>query len=382
MNIEQVGIRPRFDASSCAHCTKCLTVCPGHQIDAGSATGANGGPKSGFAHEFGEALEIWEGHATDPEIRHRASSGGILTALALYCLEHEGMGYVLHSAMDDKAPWSNRTVESRSRAELMSRAGSRYAPASPCDSLRPVKESAAPVVFIGKPCDTAAVFKMRAQDQQLDQKLGLVLAFFCAGTPSSRGSIDLIKSLGIEPQEVDQLRYRGRGWPGRFTVNSTKGEEKSLSYQESWGKLTHYRPTRCHLCPDGLGRIADIASGDAWDKFEEDGDPGRSLILVRTRRGQEILRRAIAAGYITAKPARGEQVMAAQKNLLARRREIFGRLLGMKLLGVPVPKLEGFSLLRGWASLPLKHKARTVAGTMTRWVQRGKWRRQPLFEQQ
>jgi coenzyme F420 hydrogenase subunit beta len=72
-------------------------------------------------------------------------------------------------------------------------------------------------------------------------------------------------------------------------------------------------------------------------------------------------------------------VARAQSNLLARRREIFGRLFAMKLLGIPTPKFIGFSLFRSWIKLPLPMKLRTVAGTVARLIQRGRWRRQPVF---
>lgn len=378
VNVENVGIRPSFDSPDCAACTHCLSVCPGYEVDAALAVGLR--PKLTDAdHEFGGALEIWEGFAADPEIRYSASSGGALSALALYCLEREGMRFVLHTAKDDEKPWQNRTVQSRTRDEILTRTGSRYAPASPCDSLRAIEESDGPCVFIGKPCDTAAAFKMRQARPALDRNLGLVLTFFCAGTPSSRGTLDLVESMNVDANEIRDLRYRGEGWPGRFKVVYNGGSEKSLSYADSWGALTGYRPPRCHLCPDGLGRVADISCGDAWDRFEENGDMGRSLIVVRTPLGREILHRAIAAGYIQAALSDASQVLTAQSNLLARRREIFGRLFAMTLLGLPTPRFIGFSLLRSWLRLPLRAKARTIAGTITRLIQRRRWRRQPVF---
>ena len=89
---------------------------------------------------FGPALEIWVGHATDPEIHNSGSSGGATTALALYCLENENMGSVLHSEMDPENPWINRTVVSKTKEDLVARTGSRYAPASPCDSFDLIEE--------------------------------------------------------------------------------------------------------------------------------------------------------------------------------------------------------------------------------------------------
>src|SRR5258708_32638695 len=101
------------------------------------------------------------------------------------------MAFVLHSAMDDHEPWLNSTVQSRTRSEILARTGSRYAPASPCDGLSNIEESDGPCVFIGKPCDVAAVAMLRREQPRLAQKIRLVLKIFCAATPSTTSKIDL-----------------------------------------------------------------------------------------------------------------------------------------------------------------------------------------------
>ena len=379
VNIESVGIRPRFNTEQCAGCTECLSICPGYHVDASLATGDHAETSEGD-HEVGHALEIWEGFATDPEIRHRGSSGGLLSALALYCLEKEGMEFVLHTGMDETKPWTNKTVQSRNRSELLARTGSRYAPASPCDELRLIEESARPCVFIGKPCDTAAVAMLRKQRPALNRNLGLVLTFFCAGTPSTKGTLDLMKSLNVNPEKVASVRYRGDGWPGRFRIISSNGDgEKSFSYMESWRRLSHDRPFRCHLCPDGLGRVADIACGDAWERFGDGQDIGRSVAVVRTRRGREILHRAMAANYVDLEPVGAAAVPVGQPSQINRNREVFGRLLAMHLLMVPAPRFTGFSLFRSWMRLPFSWKRiKTILGTTRRLVLRGLWMRHPI----
>lgn len=379
VNIESVGIRPRFDSSRCASCTECLSICPGYTVDSEQIKGVPS-KQTEADHEFGPALAIWEGYAADPEIRHKASSGGILSALALYCLEQEDMAFVLHTGMNEAEPWMNQTVQSRTRQDLLSRTGSRYAPASPCEGLAAVEQSDRSCVFIGKPCDTTAAMALRRQRPELDQKLGLVLTFFCAGTPSTKGTLNLINELAFSTSDVGEVRYRGVGWPGRFRVHSKdRIREGSLSYEESWGQLTRYRPFRCNICPDGLGRVADISCGDAWEGYGDSTDSGRSIVIVRTLRGQEILHRAIAARYVELAALNAGAVFSAQKNLLGKRRELFGRLLAMKLLLLPVPRYHGFSLFRSWIRLPFLRKARTVLGTLRRLIQYGLWRKRALF---
>jgi len=375
VHIENEGFRPIFDDPACHDCTDCVEICPAARVNGNLELGHIPKQHEGD-HEFGPTLEIWEGWATDPEIRFKGSSGGLLSALSLYCLEQESFAGVIHAGMDPAKPWMNRNHVSHDRSDVMLRAGSRYAPSAPCAALSDLVDPNKPHVFIGKPCDAAAVSELRRRDERAERSVGVVLTFFCAGTPSTRGTLDLIDGLQDGPDRIQQVHYRGEGWPGRFRVISETGEVmKSLSYEESWGKLTAYRPLRCNLCPDGLGRVADIACGDAWDRFKDDGDPGRSLVLVRTERGRRILHGAQRSGYITLRRVGAENVLRAQSNLLERRRALFGRLVAFRLLGIPMPRYEGFSLLRSWLRIGPSAQVKSVLGTLRRIVKRRWYRR-------
>jgi coenzyme F420 hydrogenase subunit beta len=234
-------------------------------------------------------------------------------------------------------------------------------------------------VFIGKPCDAAAVSLLRRKRPALDKKLGLVLTFFCAGTPCTQGTLDLLKRLEIPLEEVRHIRYRGNGWPGTFTVRYGSDElEKTLTYEESWGVLEKYRKSfRCHLCPDGLGELADISSGDAWHRYPGEKDRGRSLVIVRTPRGREAIRRAVTSGYLELVSSSATQVVAAQ-GLVKRRAAIFGRLLAMKALLVPTPRFEGFELGRSWHDTLWSMKLKSILGTIKRLLVRELWHKHPI----
>ncbi len=374
VNIENVGIRPRFrddkqDASIEKH-----SYCPGYAV-------TDPAPKESAAdHEFGRSLQIWEGYATDPEIRFKASSGGLLSALSLYCLKQEGMRLVLHSAMDEEKPWLNKTVVSRTRDEIVRRTGSRYAPSSPCEGLQLIEEADGPCVFIGKPCDVAAVAELRKTRLNLDRNLGLVLTFFCAGTPSTAGTLTLLDELYGGTDGLTDLRYRGGGWPGQFKGSfETAGRGAAFTYLESWGRLTGFRPLRCNLCPDGLGRLADLSCGDAWHRYYNDGDAGRSLVLVRTSRGRELLHRAMRSGFVTLQECGKADVLAAQASLLQRRRELHGRVLALTIAGIPVPAYSGFSIQDSWAKSPIGRRSRSVLGMLRRILTRRQWQRDRTF---
>ncbi|OLT21970.1 hypothetical protein BJF81_14085 [Ornithinimicrobium sp. CNJ-824] len=347
-------------------------VCPGSEV---RSPGWSGGAPEGPELLVGPTQRIWEGWAADPELRWAGSSGGVVTALAVFALEQQHMSLVVHTGTDEGRPWHNRTVVSRDRAELLRHTGSRYTTSSPVEALRVIETAEKPCVFIGKPCDVAAVQALRRQRPALDRNLGLVLSFFCAGTPPSDASLQLAGELGFtDPSAISALRYRGRGWPGEFTVTSTDGHAAALSYEESWGRLARMpRQLRCALCPDGLGELADVTGGDAWHRRGE-GSDGISLILARTARGAEIVAAAIDHGYLEATESDAARVVAAQP--LARRRMLVpARTAALTTATLPAPRYPGFRLGVAARRLGPVGWVKEYVGMLRRIVRRGYLRR-------
>ena len=376
------GIRPRIDdREKCKDCADCLKVCPAWELEAVEGHAQ----KNGFGEirkYFGEVLEVWEGYSADPEIRHHGASGGILTALACYCVEVEKMSGVLHIGQDDQNPLANKTYMSRNRQELLSRTGSRYAPASACDRLDLIENSENPCVFIGQPSEVAAYRKAQTGRPRLDAKTGLVLSFFCAGSPSTRGNQELIRKAGIDPHVVEEIRYRGRGWPGNYEIfgRDRSAPLWSATYQDSWAFLQAFRPYAVHLFPDTSGEHADISGGDPWYREKEKGESGSSLIVVRTERGRKIFHRAMEAGRIVAKPLGVSELLNSQKNLAAKRGAIWGRQLAFRMMGVPTTRYRGFALFASWLELPMGQKITSVLGTWRRIVKRKYYKRREPHE--
>jgi coenzyme F420 hydrogenase subunit beta len=378
VDIPGIGLRPIVDLSKCRQCGECVSVCPGievsHKIFSSQVI-----PE--LARAWGPVLDVWEGSAADADIRYRGSSGGAATALALFCLEKRGASGVLHIGTKPKAPLSNIPVLSRVKEDLLTYTGSRYAPAAPCEKLDWVENAPGPVVFIGKPCDVVALRKSQASSDTLRKNIHAAISIFCAGTPTTAGTYKILDELDVKAEDVEDFRYRGCGWPGLTTVkvkNSTR--TRQMTYEQSWGTiLCNYIQFRCRLCPDSTGEFADISCGDPWYRTVEDDEPGRSLVLARTEKGRQIIHEAIEAGYVELVRVEPGTVPDSQKALLNRRRHLWGRLLTMKLLLVPVPSYDGFDLLRNWLKLPAWEKIRSLAGTMKRIASRGWTKPEKLF---
>ena len=366
VDIPDKGLRPKLlRPLSAEEDRKALAVCPGLTVNAGAPEASVADPAAG------RALRVWAGYAADSEIRFHGSSGGVLTALSSYCLEHGKADFVAHTGMDSHSPWKNRSTVSRNRAELLQQAGSRYAPSSPCDLFSTIESSSGKAVFIGKPCDIAALRLTERRKPHFSERIAAVLTFFCAGTPSSQSVYELAReALGDDADQISRLKFRGEGWPGEFRVSLNGNGGRSLySYETSWGRLQATRGLRCQLCADGMGELADVSCGDAWHRYNGDGNPGLSIVVARTQRGLDLVEEAIERGYLILDEVEPAEIAASQgsdSGIANRRRATWGRLLVLRLLGIPRPQYVGFPLFSAWRQLPLRKKAKSVVGTVVR----------------
>lgn len=353
--------------------SEALRVCPGASLEPWPDAA---GEIDDLKREWGPVLGVWEGHAGDASLRFSGSSGGASSALAMSALD-SGFHGVLHIGARPEAPLFNQSILSTTAAEIAEHTGSRYAPASPCDALSLVEAAPGPCVFIGKPCDVAAVDRLCRRRPELARKIGLTIAFFCAGTPGTEGTLELLRRMGIrDPHSVRSFRYRGNGWPGPTEATYTSADgtlsAESLSYEEAWGEvLAQHKQWRCNLCPDHTGGYADIAVGDPWYRELQEGEPGSSLIIPRTARGLRHLETAIESGFLVA--ARGDPKLLgkSQPNLLRASAAVWGRVQALRWLGAPAPDFRSPGLLASWwRYLSPLEKVRSVVGTARRVVRK------------
>ena len=347
-------------------------VCPGLRQHVTPGPGTRDHPL------WGPFADMRVGHATDPDLQFAGASGGGLSALALFLLETGRVEAVIATAADPADPVGNTTVVLRGRADILAAAGSRYAPSSPLSDL-PAILAAAPgdrFAFVGKPCDAVALRAMRDRDPVLADRIPVILSFFCAGVPSRTGAEEVLTHLGTDSAATQSFRYRGNGWPGRATATDHTGEERSMSYHDSWGKiLSRHVQHRCKICADGTGVAADIACADAWESdangypLFEDGE-GTSLFVARTPAGQDLLTAAQAAGHVRSDPFDPQELVKIQPGQRERRRALLARLLALRLSGRPVPDYRGLSLGAAARQNPAKRNLQNFLGMLRRTLRR------------
>ena len=373
MHLTEEGfIRPRLEPSDVAplgagdsdasRARRFKLVCPGVMQIAPPLDGQS----SYRDNIMGRVAGVWEGWASDAAVRRAGSSGGVLTALLHHMLTGPGKK-VSCVVADTEVPSRSVPVLLTDPRELMRVSGSRYAPVGACETLA---ERDLPDAFVGKPCEVSAA--RRLFDLWGVARPPLLLSFFCAGTPSQRGTEAALAELDVEPEAIESLRYRGDGCPGKFSVRTRDGEVRTMSYDESWGK--YVGPTiqrRCKICVDGMGEDADISVGDYWETDARgfplfDERDGTSVVIARTEKGADFLASASAQNSIRLRDGSLAHVRKIQPLQVERATTLLGRLVGARLAATRVPRYYGYSLLKRCRNSGNIRLARASAGFFVR----------------
>jgi coenzyme F420 hydrogenase subunit beta len=340
------------------------TTCPGVKVEHLPGT-------QGQHPIWGPIVSVQTGHALDSEVRRQGSSGGVISALAIHLLESGQVDFVAQIAADQKDPLLNALQISTSRSDVMRAAGSRYAPSAPLQGLRELLATGKRFVFIGKPCDVAALRQYGEQNLAVKSQIPYMLSFMCAGVPSIRGTHEVISALGATREKVVSFRYRGDGWPGMARVVHDSGESFEMDYNTSWGTiLNKHLQFRCKICPDGTGEFADVVCADAW--YGKDGYPdfeereGRSLVLARTATGQALLETISSSAAVKTSALDIDEITKMQPYQVERKRMVWGRVAAARLALGSAPKYRRMKLLNAATQANLMAFLRSAWGTYKR----------------
>ncbi|WP_242867833.1 Coenzyme F420 hydrogenase/dehydrogenase, beta subunit C-terminal domain [Clostridium sp. Marseille-P299] len=338
-------------------------VCPVHN---------NSLKKLEIGNIWGKREEVYLSYSRDSEIRHKASSGGVLTSLALYLLESGKVDSIIHTCVSEENPIETKTCISNTREEVLARCGSRYSISSPFfDCLNRLEENKK-YAFIGKPCDVTALQNYFDINEEIKNKIPYTLSFFCAGIPSKVANESLLHQLGCHT-ECRYLNYRGNGWPGYTVAVNQEGKEHAMDYVTAWGKILGRDVHKfCRFCMDGIGERADISCGDAWFLTEElspdfSEHEGRNVVFARSIKGRELFERAMLEGYLYAEKFTDFNALyRMQTYQFDRRTTMHVKVKAFDLLFKIRPSYSKAILKKYSKASSMKRKGRIFGGTVKR----------------
>jgi len=319
---------PRLDNSKCNNCGICLKICPGTEADLGKLNLAafDQKPENPFV---GNYLKCYSGYAADQKTRCQSTSGGLVPALATFALEVGIADGILTTRANAQKPLRPQSFIARTKAEVMAAAGSKYCPVSANSALGEILRNPGRYILVGLPCHIQGLRKAQNLNKELKNRVSLVFGLVCNHTPTFQATSFLLKKFKIPIEKVAKLDYRSSGWPGGIKIVMDDCSEHFIPFSSSyyWGYVFQkfFWPKRCMVCNDKLCQLADIIFMDAWlPEFSSD-NIGLSLIVVRSKKGDEFVSKAIEKGVVKLQPIplvdvlRSQHMAATIRRVAARR---------------------------------------------------------------
>ena len=233
-------------------------------------------------------MKTYLGYAADPELRRRGTSGGVGSALLKHLFDHGRIQTAVSFDYDAATlQYVPKLIHSYAEYRVV---GSIYHEIPLVEFIRR-NASAIQGGFacFCLPCQARAIRQAVAQSGHECLLFGLA----CSSQQSLEATRYLLKRLGIRPDEVRRIQYRGNGWPSGILIELADGRTRTVSNLRSvWSRIFHSRlfvQPRCFRCDDTLGVHADVGLADPWlASLQADVGEGKTLVMVHTPAGEAL----------------------------------------------------------------------------------------------
>ena len=245
--------------------------------------------------------------AADERILARGQDGGAVTALLAWALDQGELDGAVVAAPSDTVPWLDEPKLVRSSEELIATAGSRYSYcATPLGLKKAVEAKCKNVALVGVSCESTATRQLAAEKiKRPIRPVKMVIGLMCCETFDYDAFMvgKVAHDLGIELADVVKVNVKGK-----VVVTLRSGEDVIIPLKDA----RPYANEWCHHCPDFAAEHADLSCGGL-------GMEGWTMILVRSETGEDLLKRAVAAGVVEVREAEQEPKALEVMDRLARK---------------------------------------------------------------
>jgi len=318
MNRGLKGLEERvFDQGLCAACGACLSLCPylrswkGRVVKLDQCNLEEGRcffycPRTevdldevyqkffGKSYEdivVGPVREIRMARARNPLFIKKAQTGGAVSALVAFALQEGIIQTAVLTPRDGDLLPQGRIISKRK--EILSCAGSSYISGPTLEAFNkgPWKGDER-IGIVGLPCQALALGKMRAsilEKKTPIDRIDLVIGLFCTWALDYKPFMAFLHEK-VAGRSIRRLNITP---PPERILEVTVGRELIKIPVDDIRPFI--RPS-CRICLDMTAELSDISVGTV------EGKEGWNTVIVRTARGEDLLKRAKKAGIIETQP--------------------------------------------------------------------------------
>jgi coenzyme F420 hydrogenase subunit beta len=363
-----------LDPGNCAHCGACVGLCPEllefRETPRGplpalraprapddppalglawAACPGRGVPYPELFRFLGAAPQSWllgpfralyTGFATDPAVRRRGASGGVITRVLIHLIETGRVQGAVVLRQGLRHPEVATPTIATTAAEVLAAAESVYAVTPVLTILPEMAAFAGRLAFVGLPEHVAALRMLQVARHPAALRVTFVAGPY-TGTNMYAGAVRaFLRARGVQDDvAIASLRWRAGEWPGHLRVELADGRVFTARKFYYNYLIPFYASRHCQITPDFTNETTDLSVGDAWAPALERQGGGHSVIVARTDRAHALLDELRQAGALALAPVEADAAMAMHGHMLDfKKRGAFLRLDAAARRGRPVPE--------------------------------------------
>lgn len=298
---------PRINMASCTECGLCYNVCPSIDTKGVIATSCNCDDLF-----VGSIQQVYTGKSTDATIYKNAQSGGAATAILSHLLKTGEIDAAIVCKDEFSTQYAVRATVAKNAEELMSCQKSKYVPIDIVSALQNIgKETTVAIVGLG--CHIQGCLTLIRSFPGKYCNIKYLIGLICEGPLCRTGAHILLDSSKVPNSKKLTWKDKKEHYKKAKTiVTNFEGNTVEIpSWKRHYLKKYFIQP-RCRICFDKLNTMADITLGDPWGMSGIDWDRGESLVITRTNRGEQLIRRMIEANELYLRDASLQEVLSGQ----------------------------------------------------------------------
>lgn len=264
---------------------RCHAFCPKTEVDLEELSQALlGTPYKG--EPAGGYRQIYIARAGRAVSSGEFQDGGTVSALIMYALESNMLDAAVLTGRNGLVPAPGLAIKPQ---EVSGFSCSKYTAAPTLASLNDgFNRGFTKMGVVGTPCQLTAVAQMSINPMKVQDfvdPVALTIGIFCTWALDTRGFVGFIEKraagAGIRKMRIPPP-------PAGILAVETDNGNLEIPLDE----LREFVPEGCMLCPDMTAEWADLSVG-SMEGFDD-----KNTLIVRTSRGERLMRHAVTAGYL------------------------------------------------------------------------------------
>lgn len=336
---------PKVNDTKCTDCKLCLKICAGYKVNLNRDI-LSTSKKLGIDKMIGTLHSCHIGYSNDPIIRKESTSGGIITQTLDHAFTNGLIDGAIVVRMKKNDPLTPDPILAKSTEDIRSASKSKYCPVPMNIALKELRHQDGKYAVVGLPCHIHGIRLAENELKWMKDKIVLRIGLFCSHTVNFFGTDFILKQYRIDKKRIEEISYRGKGWPGKFSVRYDNSKELDFPFIRDWYGYWNafsaffFTPIRCLSCPDQTNELADISIGDAWLPELRDKTKGQAIIISRSDISDQLLSEMKLNNSITITKIHVEKVKESQEfSLNIKKETLRARLQLLNSIGFQTPAI-------------------------------------------